>query len=67
METLKFNIKEVAHQSKSAVTSKKLHKIYIDVATTYTQIITQLLASKFILEQSKTYIVIYIGFFCLSL
>ena len=28
----KFNIKEVAHQSKSAVTSKKLHKIYIDVA-----------------------------------
>ena len=26
---LKFTIKEVAHQSKSAVTSKKLHKIYI--------------------------------------
>ena len=37
----------MAHQYKSAVTSKKLHKIYIDVATTYTQIITQLLASKF--------------------
>ena len=31
----KFNIKEVAHQSKSAVTSKKLHKIYIDVAFYY--------------------------------
>ena len=29
---LKFTIKEVAHQYKSAVTSKKLHKIYIDVA-----------------------------------
>ena len=32
---LKFNIKEVAHQSKSAVTSKKLHKIYIDVTFYY--------------------------------
>ena len=31
----KFNIKEVAHQYKSAVTFKKLHKIYIDVATEY--------------------------------
>jgi len=36
---LKFNIKEVAHQSKSAVTSKKLHKIYIDVAFYYNTII----------------------------
>ena len=35
----KFNIKEVAHQSKSAVTSKKLHKIYIDVAFYYNTII----------------------------
>ena len=31
----KFNIKEVAHQYKSAVTFKKLHKIYIDVAFYY--------------------------------
>ena len=35
----KFNIKEVAHQYKSAVTSKKLHKIYIDVAFYYNTII----------------------------
>ena len=35
----KFNIKEVAHQSKSAVTSKKLHKIYIDVTFYYNTII----------------------------
>jgi len=26
-KSIKFNIKEVAHQYKSAVTSKKLHKI----------------------------------------
>ena len=32
---LKFNIKEVAHQYKSAVTSKKLHKIYTDMAFYY--------------------------------
>ena len=35
----KFNIKEVAHQYKSAVTFKKLHKIYIDVAFYYNTII----------------------------
>ena len=35
----KFNIKEVAHQSNSAVTSKKLHKIYIDVTFYYNTII----------------------------